>query len=167
MSPSPSISYEPIGIIHSPLKISSDAPIQPSAKPNIMGEIEIFPKFTAGLKDLDQFSFIFLFYHFNRITNHKLRVKPYLDSNLRGVFSTRAPSRPNSIGFSLVELVGINDNIITVKHVDMLDHTPLLDIKPFIPQFDCALVKDKVIKIGWLSNKIQSQKNVTDDGRFQ
>ncbi|UYP46836.1 hypothetical protein NEF87_003121 [Candidatus Lokiarchaeum ossiferum] len=162
-----SISYDPIGIIHSPLKNRSDAPIQPSAKPNIVGKIEIFPKFTPCLKDLNQFSFIFLFYHFNRITKHNLQVKPYLDTEIRGVFSTRAPSRPNTIGFSLVELVGIDDNIISVKHVDMLDQTPLLDIKPFVPPFDCALVKNKEIKIGWLSNKIQSHKNVTDDGRFQ
>ena len=166
MDPSDSISYKPIGMIHSPLKTKENSPIQSSAKPNITGKIEIFPEYAPGLKDLDKFSFIFVLYHFNRIKEKKLHVIPYLDIKERGIFSTRAPPRPNPIGLSLVQILKIEGNEISINHVDILDKTPLLDIKPFIPYFDCANVKDKHIEIGWLSDKIQNQKNVSDDGRF-
>lgn len=156
----------PIGIVHSPYKNSEGTPIQASTRPNISGTIEIYPPYLPGLKDVDGFNYIIVLYHFHQAKGEKLHVVPYLDQELRGVFATRAPSRPNHIGFSIVKLVKIQDNLLTITPLDMLDRTPILDIKPFIPQFDCEHIDLASVSIGWLTSKIQNRKKTADDGRF-
>ena len=157
------ITYRPIGIIHTPNKKIQGTPIQGPAAREIAGEVEIFPEYINGLKDLDGFSHIFLLYHFHLTKNPKLIVKPFLDDKMHGLFATRAPSRPNSIGISVVELIKIEKNILHVKNVDIIDKTPLLDIKPFVADFN---LKNKEVKIGWLEKNVHKMEKMKDDGRF-
>jgi tRNA-Thr(GGU) m(6)t(6)A37 methyltransferase TsaA len=156
------IAYKPIGIIHSPFKDIKGMPIQPTGAKGIAGTIEIYPEFAGGLKDLEGFSHIILIYHFHLSKGYSLKVKPFMDNNLRGVFSTRAPKRPNPIGISVVKLVKIEDTVIYIENVDIVDGTPLLDIKPYVPEFDLQKVK----KIGWLSQKVKKVHKFKSDGRF-
>lgn len=156
------ITYKPIGIIHSPFKEIKGIPIQPKVAQDTAGKIEIFENYTDGLKDLAGFSHIILLYHFHLLKNTKLIVKPYMDDALHGVFSTRAPSRPNPIGLSIVRLTKITDNMLYVVNIDIVDNTPLLDIKPYVPQFDAW----KANEIGWLEKNIDKLPNTRDDGRF-
>jgi tRNA-Thr(GGU) m(6)t(6)A37 methyltransferase TsaA len=158
----PAIIYRPIGAIHSPFKEPRDAPIQSACARDIEGTVEIFPEYSEGLADLEGFSHIILIYHFHLSKGHSLRVKPYLDSELRGVFATRAPARPNPIGMSIVRLVKVEGGKLHVRDVDILDGTPLLDIKPYVPEFDSRSTE----KIGWLSGKIGELPEIRDDGRF-
>ncbi|NQV16005.1 tRNA (N6-threonylcarbamoyladenosine(37)-N6)-methyltransferase TrmO [bacterium] len=157
-----SIIFEPIGIIHSLHKIKEGTPIQPSRLHRSPGEVELFPEFRAGLKDLEGFSKIFLVFYFHKMTDSLLEVTPYLDDQTRGIFATRAPSRPNPIGLSLVDLVSIESNILKVDGLDILDGTPLLDIKPFIPDIDHA----EGISVGWLEGKTPHFKTHKADDRF-
>ncbi len=156
------IQYSPIGVIHSPFKKPEGTPIQPTADKDIEGTVEVLPDYEEGLKDIDGFSHIILIYHFHLSKKPKLLVKPFLDNKLRGLFSTRAPSRPNSIGISIVRLVKIEGRKLHVRGVDILDGTPLLDIKPYVPHFD----ERKVEKIGWLKGKIGEIPGKKADGRF-
>jgi len=156
------IEYRPIGIIHSPHKKPQGSPIQPTAARGIEGEIEIFPEFAEGLEDLSGFSHIFLIYHFHLSKKFSLRVKPFLDDNQRGLFATRAPSRPNPIGISVVRLVAIIERTLRIQNVDVVDGTPLLDIKPYVPAFDVHPVE----KFGWLGKKSRKVEDAVDDGRF-
>jgi len=156
------IEYRPIGIIHSPHKTPQGSPIQPSAAEGIGGHIEIFPEFAVGLEDLADFSHIFIIYHFHLSKKFSLKVKPFLDDNQRGLFATRAPSRPNPIGISVVRLVEINERTLRIQNIDVVDSTPLLDIKPYVPAFDVHTVE----KIGWLEKKNRKIENAVDDGRF-
>ena len=146
---------QPIGIIHTPHKNPSQTPIQPVFSKGIRGSVELFSEYVDGLKDLDGFSHIYLFYYFDRSTQVKMKLKPYLAEDVRGVFATRAPHRPNKIGMSLVKLLKISDNILEVEEVDILDGTPLLDIKPYIKRFD--LRGD--VRSGW-------QDDIPDDIAF-
>lgn len=114
------------------------------------------------MKDLEGFSHIILLYHFHLAAECSLLVKPFLDAELRGVFATRSPSRPNPIGLSVVRLVGVEANILHIQDVDIIDGTPLLDIKPYVPDFDVR----KVECFGWLENNIHKLLNTKDDGRF-
>jgi len=157
------IKYQPIGVIHSPFKDIEGMPIQPTGASKINGTIEIFPEFTEGLKDLDGFSHIFLLYHFHKVKELKLIVTPFMDSQLRGVFATRAPTRPNPIGLSIVRLEGIKQNILHIENVDIIDGTPLLDIKPYVPEFD----EHKVDSTGWLEQAKGKIKNKKSDSRFR
>jgi len=157
------IEYKPIGIIHSKFKEPKGTPIQPSSAKGVDGTIEIFPKYIDGLKDLEGFSHIILLYHFHLSKEPSLKMKPYMDEQTHGVFATRAPSRPNPIGFSVVCFVRIDGNILHVRDVDVVDGTPLLDIKPYVPQFDVRNVE----KIGWLEKNIYKLKTSKDDGRFR
>ena len=156
------IQYSPIGVIHSPFKKPEGTPIQPTADKDIEGTVEVLSDYEEGLKGLDGFSHIILIYHFHLSKKPKLLVKPFLDNKLRGLFSTRAPSRPNSIGISIVRLVKIEGRKLHVRGVDILDGTPLLDIKPYVPHFD----EKKVEKIGWLKDKIGKIPGKKADGRF-
>jgi tRNA-Thr(GGU) m(6)t(6)A37 methyltransferase TsaA len=157
------IRYRPIGVINSPLKEPKGTPIQPSATNGVEGTVKVFPKYTDGLKDLKGFSHIILLYHFHLSKKESLEVKPFMDEQPRGVFATRAPSKPNPIGISVVRLVRMEGNILHVRDVDVVDRTPLLDIKPYVPEFD---VKD-VEKIGWLEKRIRKLAKARDDGRFR
>jgi tRNA (adenine37-N6)-methyltransferase len=157
------IVYEPIGIIHSPFKDIKGMPIQPTGAKGIAGTIEIHPEFAEGLKDLEGFSHIILIYHFHLSKGYSLKVKPFMDENLRGVFATRAPKRPNPIGISVVKLRKIEGNILNIEDVDIIDCTPLLDIKPYVPEFDVQEIE----KIGWLSQKAEKVHKFKSDERFQ
>ncbi|MCD6450557.1 MAG: tRNA (N6-threonylcarbamoyladenosine(37)-N6)-methyltransferase TrmO [Thermotogaceae bacterium] len=157
------IKYKPIGIIHSPFKEPKGTPIQPAAAKGVEGVAEIFPEYVEGLKDLEGFSHIILIYHFHLSKKFSLKVKPFMEDRIHGVFSTRAPSRPNPIGISIVRLIKIEKNILYIRDVDIVDGTPLLDIKPYVPEFD----ERKVDKIGWLEENVNKLPTTKDDGRFQ
>ncbi len=154
---------KPIGVIHTPFQRATGTPIQPRTAEGRDGTVEVFEEYVPGLKDLDGFERIWLLYWFDRaaLEKPKLVVVPYLDDNPRGVFSTRAPARPNPIGMSAVRLVEIRGNLLVVKDVDILDGTPLLDIKPYAPQFDCF----QVSRSGWLSDS--NSRNILADSRFE
>ena len=130
------ITYHAIGLICSPFKDLEAMPIQPASRTSAPGRVEIFPKFVEGLKDLDGFSHIILLYHLHAIREHALTVIPFLDSSPRGLFATRAPTRPNPIGLSIVKLIRVDCGVLYVDDLDILDGTPLLDLKPYIPEFD-------------------------------
>lgn len=157
------ITFKPIGIIHSPFTKLENMPIQPTGSLGTQGTIEILPEFTEALQDLDGFSHFYVIYYFHMTSGWKARVKPFLDDQKRGLFSTRAPKRPNPIGLSLLEIISIQENIITVNNIDILDNTPLLDIKPYVPQFEPA----ENIRIGWLTNNIAEAKEKRSDKRFK
>ena len=156
------IELQSIGLIHTPFKNKEGMPIQPTGAKNVRGTIEINNEFIEGLKDLDGFSHIILIYHFHKIKEYQLTVTPFMDDKPHGVFSTRAPKRPNHIGFSVVKLTKIEDNIIYIENIDVLDKTPLLDIKPFIPDVDYV----KVEKLGWLEGKSDKMADKKSDRRF-
>jgi len=130
------ILYNPIGVIHSEHISAEQTPIQPVYAKGCKGRAEIFPEFSAGLQDLDGFSHLYLIYHFDRTGPAKLMVKPFMENVERGIFATRAPCRPNSIGLSIVELVRREGNMLHLDGLDILDVTPLLDIKPYTAKFD-------------------------------
>ncbi len=157
------IRYHPIGIIYSPFKEPEGTPIQPSAAVGTEGIVEVFPKYSKGLKDLEGFSHIILLYHFHLSKDPFLEVKPYMDEQRHGVFATRAPSRPNSIGISVVRLVKREGNRLNVRNIDIVDKTPLLDIKPYVPNFDAADPE----KLGWLEKNVHKLEASRDDGRFR
>jgi tRNA-Thr(GGU) m(6)t(6)A37 methyltransferase TsaA len=144
-----SIIFNPIGIIHTPIKVKEEAPIQ-SARSEINGEVEVFPEFIEGLDGIEEFSHIYLLYHLNQSDQPvSLHVKPFLDDQTHGVFTTRHPCRPNPIGLSIVRLLRRDNNRLTFCGADMLDGTPLLDIKPYIPNFDIF----EVTKTGWYQKR--------------
>lgn len=157
------IVFTPIGIIYSQYQSPEGVPIQPLAAKSSSGKIEIFEEYVECLKDLEGFSHIHLLFHFNK-PRRKFTplVTPFLDSKYRGVFSTRAPHRPNGIGLSVVRLDRVEKNILYISELDIINETPLLDIKPFVPQFDN---RDNC-RIGWLEGKIENMDNAKDDGRF-
>jgi tRNA-Thr(GGU) m(6)t(6)A37 methyltransferase TsaA len=126
---------KPIGEIHSPFTDKVQTPIQPT-RSQAVGRVEIFPEFAAGLQDLEGFSHLILLYIFHQSHGYALRVKPFLDDQLRGLFATRYPCRPNPIGLSVVRLLARRENILDIEGLDMLEGTPLLDIKPYVPDFD-------------------------------
>ncbi len=156
------ITYSPIGVIHSPFKEPKGTPIQPNAAKDIEGIAEIFPEYQRGLKDINGFSHIVLIYHFHLSKNYSLEVEPYMDDNLHGLFDTRAPARPNPIGLSVVRLIKVEKNKLYVKDIDIVDGTPLLDLKPFVPEFN----SQDIMKIGWLEKNIKKLGNAKDDRRF-
>lgn len=157
------VTYSPIGIIRSPFKEPKGTPIQPFSASGIKGSVEIREEFVAGMKDLEGFSHIFLIYHFHLSTGYSLEVEPFLDENLHGVFATRAPKRPNPIGISVVRLIGIKDAVLEIEDVDVVDGTPLLDIKPYVPELDCSPAD----RIGWLTGKVQAARGARADERFK
>jgi len=150
---------KPIGVIHTPFKQASGTPIQPVFAADTRGEIEVFPQYADGLKDLDGFERIWVLFWLDRASKVRLLVKPYRDENLRGVFATRAPARPNPIGLSCVRLLSVKGCKLDIAEVDILDGTPLLDIKPYCPEFDSF----EVTRFGWLQNKAKTD---IADNRF-
>ena len=145
------ICFRPIGMVHSPFTKLSGIPIQPTMS-NATGKIEIFKKYQDALKDLDGFSHIFCLYFFDMVKLPvPLQSKPFLKDEIKGVFAIRTPFRPNPIGLSLLEIIEIKDNIINVNNLDILDKTPVIDIKPYVSQFD----NRETHKIGWLEGNIR------------
>lgn len=156
------IKYQPIGIIHTPYKEPKGTPIQPLAGEGTTGTIEIYQDYIEGLQDLEGFSHILLIFHFHLSKKYSLKVKPFLDKKERGVFATRSPSRPNPIGLSIVRLLRIQENTIFIQDMDIIDGTPLLDIKPHVPELD---VRERVKK-GWLEGKLKKFSTTKDNGKF-
>lgn len=156
------LTFNPIGYIRTPFQEKEGMPIQPGGAENIRGRVELLPELEEGLKDLDGFSHIILLYHFHRSKGFTLKVSPFLDKEQRGLFSTRAPQRPNPIGISIVKLEGIRGCRIDIAGVDMLDNTPLLDIKPYVPDFDVQAN----VKTGWLEKASAQVHNHKSDNRF-
>jgi tRNA-Thr(GGU) m(6)t(6)A37 methyltransferase TsaA len=156
------IIFKPIGVIRTSFNSLDEMPIQPTSDASGPGVVEVFPEYTDALKDLDGFSHIYLLYHFHKVRQSQLVVTPFLDNKPHGILATRAPSRPNPIGLSLVRLIRVEHSHVHVDGADVLNETPLLDIKPFVPGFES--VQD--VRIGWLEqvrDKIRSQKS---DDRF-
>ena len=156
------ICYNPIGIIYTPYKKTEGVPIQATAAKGVSGRIEVFPEYADGLKDIQGFSHIILIYHFHMSGEPRLRIKPFLDNRLHGVFSTRAPLRPNKIGISTVRLLNVEENILYIQDIDILNKTPLLDIKPYVPEFDVRYP----VKTGWLEKNIHKLQTTVADKRF-
>jgi tRNA-Thr(GGU) m(6)t(6)A37 methyltransferase TsaA len=153
---------KPIGIIQTPFTQTEGMPIQPPGGRDIRGTVILRPEFVEGLTDLDGFSHIILLYQFHLTRGYSLRLRPFLDSETHGVFATRAPNRPNPIGISVVRLERIEGNKLIISNIDILDGTPVLDIKPYIPDFD----PKEQIRIGWFEGKSDQANVKRSDSRF-
>lgn len=153
--------WSPIGEIHSPFEEESGMPIQ-GAFSEAMGVVQVDPKFESGLLDLEDFSHLILLYQFHTAEEYDLQPQPFMEDEAHGVFATRAPRRPNGIGMSVVELEQVSGNSVFVSGIDVLDGTPLYDIKPFVPAFNG--VEDA--SIGWLEDSIDNEVRRTSDDRF-
>lgn len=154
---------KPIGTIHTPFTDPAGMPIQPAGAAGASGTVKIFEEYLPGLKDLDGFSHIVLLYVFHRSEGFNLHVIPFMDTEPRGLFATRAPKRPNPIGLSIVQLDRVEGDTLHVRNVDMLDGTPLLDIKPYVPEFD----SQTNIRTGWLAQARKTVANRKSDKRFR
>ena len=143
------VEFQPIGVVHSPLKTLGGNPVQPSFS-NVEGTIEVFEEYIKGLKDLEGFEFIICLTYFHLVkTPIQLQSTTHWDNVKHGIFAIRSPWRPNPIGFSILKLVGLEKNILRVKDLDLIDQTPVLDIKPFVPSID----NRETDKIGWIKGK--------------
>ena len=149
-----SITYKPIGIIHTAFIDKEHTPIQSVFAPDSTGEVVIFPEYAEGLKDIEGFSHLILVYHFHRSEGYSLIAQPFLDRNKRGIFAIRYFDRPNPIGLSIVRLENVRGNVLEIKEVDIIDGTPLLDIKPYVRDFD---IRENV-KQGWFDNASERNK---------
>ena len=149
-----SFKLKPIGIIRSPYTSKEQAPIQGAFRPEGKGIVEVYPEYVEGLKDIETFSHIFLLYQFDRAGEVRLVRKTFLDDEAHGLFASRHPCRPNGIGLTIVRLLTRREQILEVGGIDVLDQTPLLDIKPYIPRFDCH----PDAKEGWTADKRERPK---------
>lgn len=156
------LEYRPIGIIHTPFKTPEGTPIQPPGGREESAVVEVFPEYVEGLRDLDGFSHLILLYHCHRAGPVRLTVKPFLDDARHGLFATRAPARPNAIGLSVVRLVRVEGGSLFIREVDIVDGSPLLDIKPYVPRFDTRAAE----RTGWLETQAHKTEEARDDGRF-
>jgi len=155
--------YRPIGLIHTPYKDVVGMPVQPPGARGVAGRVIVDETYREGLLDLDGFSHVFLLYHLHLCKGYALRVRPFLSDTDRGIFACRSPKRPNPIALSLVKLVRIEGVVLHVEDVDMVDGTPLLDIKPFVPLFDTA----EDVRAGWFTDRAGAAVDARSDGRFQ
>jgi tRNA-Thr(GGU) m(6)t(6)A37 methyltransferase TsaA len=153
---------KPIGIIHSPFSSLANMPIQPKGAPDEIGTIELDEQYSKGLADLEGFSHIYLLYEFHMATRTSLTVTPFMDNQVRGVFATRSPLRPNHIGLSIVRLEKVEKNVVTVRGIDILNGTPLLDIKPYIAAFDAVQHSNP----GWMKSSEEEVTSKRSDHRF-
>jgi len=157
------ICYNPIGTIRTPWTDIAGMPIQPSGARGVTGTVTVFDEFADGLQDIEGFTRVILIYAFHRCTSYDLITRPFLDTTPRGVFATRSPKRPNQIGFSCVRFAGRDGSTLTVEDVDMIDGTPLLDIKPYVPAFDAY----PDAACGWLEKVAGNAQSFRSDGRFR
>jgi tRNA-Thr(GGU) m(6)t(6)A37 methyltransferase TsaA len=155
--------YRAIGTLRSPHADIKGMPIQPTGARGVAGHIDILPEFEEGLKDLEGFSHIILLYHLHRVSGHDLIVTPFLDTESHGIFATRSPRRPNPIGLSVLELAGVEGLVVRLGNVDVLDGTPVLDIKPYVPDFDVWPAD----RTGWFAGKTQGAATCRADERFR
>jgi tRNA-Thr(GGU) m(6)t(6)A37 methyltransferase TsaA len=156
-----SLTIAPIGLIHTPFKYAQGTPIQAAVSKGAQGVVELLPEFIAGLRDLAEFERLWLIYQLDRASAVQLVVRPYMDTAERGVFATRSPARPNHLGLSAVRLLRVERSRLLIADVDMLDGTPLLDIKPYVPAFDSF----ENARAGWYANKCAAE--VVADDRFE
>ncbi|MDD5645287.1 MAG: tRNA (N6-threonylcarbamoyladenosine(37)-N6)-methyltransferase TrmO [bacterium] len=152
-----------IGTIHTPFADLAGMPIQPAGAAGVSGTVDVFEEYQDGLQDLDGFSHLVLLYVFHRSEGYNLRVVPFMDKEPRGLFATRAPKRPNPIGLSVVQLDRIDKGVLHIRNVDMLDGTPLLDIKPYVPEFDSSAD----VRTGWLAQARKTVETRQSDDRFR
>ena len=152
-----------IGTIHSPFTDLAGMPIQPAGAAGVAGTVDVFEEYQDGLQDLDGFSHLVLLYLFHRSEGYNLKVVPFMDKEPRGIFATRAPKRPNPIGLSVVQLDRIENGVLHIRNVDMLDGTPLLDIKPYVPEFD----SQADVRTGWLAQARKTVGKRKSDDRFR
>jgi len=144
------IQYYPVGRIVSPFKDTVGVPRQAAGARDVGAKIEVFEEFTAGLRDLDGFSHIVVVFHFHMVTRSSLTAHPPWDKGDHGVFATRSPYRPNPTGVSIVRLDGVDGSVLQISGVDMIDGSPVLDIKPYIPELNPS----GSVKVGWLAGKM-------------
>lgn len=157
------IVYRSIGVVHTPFTTMEGMPLQTIAAPGIQGTVELEQEFCGGLKDLEAFSHIILLTHLDRMSGFALEVTPYLDDQPHGVFATRSPRRPNPIGLSVVRLVSVDGCALHIEDVDLLDGTPVLDLKPYVPTFDVRETE----QIGWFAGRIERVHTTRADERFR
>ena len=158
-----SLILRPIGTIETPFDDPKGMPIQPSGAVDIVGRVIVDPQYAEGLDDLEEFSHLILIYHFHRSEGYRLKVTPFMDTVERGLFSTRAPRRPNPVGLLVVRLLARTANILDIRGIDVLNGTPLLDIKPFVPVFDAPTA----VRTGWLAAAQERAAERRSDGRFR
>ena len=159
------IELESIGIIHTEFTEIEGMPIQPTGAKGVKGKLVIKDKYVDGLKDLDEFSHINILYLLHKVDGYLLEVKPFMDINTHGVFATRSPKRPNRIGSSVVQIDKIEGNTVDVSNINVLNKTPLLDIKPYVPQLYEDTIEE--LKIGWFEKNHQKAKSQKSDNRFK
>lgn len=155
------ITLRPIGIIHSPFQSTQGVPIQTVAAADVEGELEVFEEFAPGLRDIEGFEFLILITHLHQAVE-RLEVVPFMDTVSHGVFATRAPARPNRLGLSIVQLVQVKGRILCFRGNDMLDSTPVLDIKPYVPQLDVRSTE----QVGWFDHGLQRLPGAVSDDRM-
>ena len=155
--------YRPVGIMRTPFTSVRGMPIQPTGAIGVAGRLEIFPEYREGLSDLDGFSHVILVYHLHKIAGHCLTVRPFLGNSDHGIFATRSPRRPNPIGLSVLRVRGVTGTGVELENVDILDETPVLDVKPYVPDFD---VWD-ADRCGWFAGVSENAARVRSDGRFE
>ena len=155
--------FQAIGVIHTPFAQMSGTPIQGVFAPDSAGPVEVFEEFAEGLRDVEQFSHLYLLYAFHRRERMALTCVPFLDDKSHGVFATRAPCRPNAIGLSIVRLLSRDGRRLRVAEVDIVDGTPLLDIKPYVPEFDAQVE----VRTGWLEKTRKTVSSRKSDDRFK
>ncbi|MCW3787447.1 tRNA (N6-threonylcarbamoyladenosine(37)-N6)-methyltransferase TrmO [Plebeiibacterium sediminum] len=158
------IQFHPIGYIYTPHKSLENMPIQPAGAKAVKGTIEILPEYADGLQDIEGFSHITLFYHLHKVKEYKLKVTPFMDTKEHGIFACKSPTRPNAMGMSTVKLLAVDGNVLHIEEVDMLDGTPLIDIKPYWPKFDSR----ENVRMGWLEKQpeIVPVEELISDARF-
>ena len=159
----PAIAYRAIGLLRSPFSDIQGMPVQPVGALGVAGQVEVHPDYAEGLRDLEGFSHVFLLYHLHRVAGYDLVVRPFLDNADHGIFATRSPKRPNPIGLSVLELAGVEGLTVHLRNVDVLDGTPVLDIKPYVPHFDVW----EAGRVGWFERNAAKAGSYRSDDRFR
>lgn len=156
------ITYQPIGYFNTPHTDVRGMPIQPSGAGEVHGTITVLPEFCEGLRDIEDFSYLIVLYHLHEICGQELTVTPFLDNSPHGIFATRSPKRPNPVGLSVIKLVGVAGDTLLLRNVDVLDGTPVIDIKPYVPDFDVWPAR----RVGWFEGKSGNATSTRSDDRF-
>ena len=152
----------PVGVVRSPFKEAAGMPIQTAGAPDEAGEVEVFAEYAAGLRDIEGFDYLILLTHLHRCAHERLEVVPFLDDRSHGVFATRAPTRPNRLGLSIVRLQSVQGRVLHFTGNDMMDGTPVLDIKPYVPRFDVRHTE----RVGWFGTRLDQLPGVRSDDRM-